>query len=442
VVVGDDVIIETGGGQDQVEVGVSPLTGQPVVVVNGVATRYPRGANLVIRTGDGNDEVVVAPGTRIRVTLYGGPGDDVLRGGDGDDLIHGEAGNDRIHLGGGNDVGSGGAGRDYIDAGTGDDTVTGGRGNDTVYGLDGDDRISGGGGNDYADGGAGDDRVDGGRGNDTASGGRGDDTVRGGPGDDHIYAGPGRDTVDGEGGTDTAYGEADDTLVAERVVIVELRVVGTTITIEGSPAFVDRVRADLDLLRSSPRGQAMLAALDAAGGGRHSNAAGGGRHSNAAGGGQHSTERARRIRSRLAAVPVIGRLVNQGDTLTIAEYVSPSRAEDNSFAHRDVERLRRGRQMLVEYQTDLDHVHDGPPITVLYHELAHVYDYAHGTTAEGTYAGADNPGADNAERVATGLPIDHDRDPSTPDRLDPRHPYDCTENALREEMGVRKAPGY
>jgi hypothetical protein len=284
-----------------------------------------------------------------------------------------------------------------------------------MYGLDGDDRISGDGENDYADGGAGDDRVDGGRGNDTISGGRGDDTLRGGSGDDHIYTGRGRDTVDGERGTDTAYGQADDTLVAERVVIVELRAVGTTITIEGSPAFVDRVRADLDMLRASPRGQAMLAALD---------------------------DGVRRSRSPWADVPVIGRLVNRGDTLTILEYVSSSRAEDNSFAHRDVERFRRGHQMLVEYQTDLDHAHGGPPISVLYHELAHVYDYVHDTMADGTYTGADNPGADNAERVAMGLPIDHDQDPSTPDQLDPRHPYDCTENALREEMGIRRAARY
>jgi hypothetical protein len=147
-------------------------------------------------------------------------------------------------------------------------------------------------------------------------------------------------------------------------------------------------------------------------------------------------------RSRLADLPVIGRLVNQGDTLTICEYVSPGPSEDNSYAHPDVERRRRGRQMLIEYQTDLDHVHEGPPITVLYHELAHVYDYAHDTLADGAHAGPDNPGVDRAERVATGLPIDHDDDVSTPDRLDPRHPYDYTENALREEIGAPKAPGY
>jgi len=412
---GHDVTIETGGGHDRVEIRVDPSTDERVVVVNGVGTRYPPGANIIVRTGDGNDEVIVDPGTRMRVTLFGGPGDDVLRGGDGDDVIQGEAGNDRLHGGDGNDRISGGVGRDYIDAGAGDDTVTGGRGNDTVYGLSGDDRISGGGGNDYLEGGTGDDAIEGGHGNDTISGGRGADTMFGGPADDRLYAGAGRDTVDGGGGVDTAYAEAEDAVRAERVVTVELRAVGAFITIEGSPEFVERVRCDLDMLRASPRGQAMLAALDAG---------------------------ARRSRSRLAGVPVLGRLVNQGDTLTILEYVSASREEDNSYAHRDVERIRRGRQMVVEYQTDLDHVHEGPPITVLYHELAHVYDYVHGTTAGGTHTGPDNPGADNAERVALGLPIDHDNDRSTPDQLDPRHPYDYTENALREEMGNRPAPHY
>jgi hypothetical protein len=98
--------------------------------------------------------------------------------------------------------------------------------------------------------------------------------------------------------------------------------------------------------------------------------------------------------------------------------------------------------MLVEYQTDLDRVYDGPPITVLYHELAHVYDFAHETAAQGYHDGPDNPGADNSERVAVGLPIDDDGDESTPDRIDPDHPYDYTENALRDEMGAPRAPRY
>ena len=97
--------------------------------------------------------------------------------------------------------------------------------------------------------------------------------------------------------------------------------------------------------------------------------------------------------------------------------------------------------MLIEYQTDLN-LFDGPPITVLYHELAHVYDFVHGTTAEGVYTGPDNPDVDNAERVAVGLPIDHDNNPSTPDQGDPRHPYDYTENGLRDELGTPRAPRY
>jgi len=73
---------------------------------------------------------------------------------------------------------------------------------------------------------------------------------------------------------------------------------------------------------------------------------------------------------------------------------------------------------------------------VLYHELAHVYDYFHDTLAAGTYEGADNPGVPNAEREAVGLPIDHDGDPDTPDTLDPDHPFELTENGLRDEFGL------
>ena len=48
----------------------------------------------------------------------------------------------------------------------------------------------------------------------------------------------------------------------------------------------------------------------------------------------------------------------------------------------------------------------------------------------------------NLERVAVGLPIDHDDDPSTPERLDPDMPYAYTENALREEWAWPRRPRY
>ena len=75
-------------------------------------------------------------------------------------------------------------------------------------------------------------------------------------------------------------------------------------------------------------------------------------------------------------------------------------------------------------------------------ELAHVYDFAHDTVADGVHSGSDNLGADNSERVAMGLPIDHDGNPRTPRQVDPRHPYDYTENALRDEIGAPRSPQY
>jgi hypothetical protein len=412
---GRDVVIVTGDGHDRVEISIDHTTGEWIVVVNGQPARYPAGCTITVRTGEGDDEVIVAPGTPLRVTIFGGPGDDLIRGGDGDDALYGEGGADRIHGGAGDDLIQGGDGRDYIDAGPGDDTVLGGRGNDTIYGLDGDDHLVGGPGNDYLEGGRGDDLLEGGRGNDTLSGGHGDDTLLGGSAHDRLYAGPGRDTVDGGDGDDGAFVQGDDVVVdIERTVRVELRAVGNYIRIEGSPAFVDRVRADLDMLRGSPRGQSLLAALEA----------------------HH-----RASRSHLADVPLLGRLARPGDTVTIREHVSASREEDNSFAHRDMA-SRPGRQMLIEYQVDLHDIDDGPPVTVLYHELAHVYDFAHDTVADGVHSGSDNLGADNSERVAMGLPIDHDGNPRTPRQVDPRHPYDYTENALRDEIGAPRSPQY
>jgi hypothetical protein len=93
-----------------------------------------------------------------------------------------------------------------------------------------------------------------------------------------------------------------------------------------------------------------------------------------------------------------------------------------------------------------------PPIIGLFHELAHVYGFTHHAPA-GRH---DDPhdkdlvhhpdggliGAPNDERTAVGLPIDHDGDPATPNRIDPNHPYALTENALRDEMGRKRRRHY
>jgi hypothetical protein len=385
---GDTVVVNTGTGDDKVKVSVDPSTGEQIVTVNGVTHRYPPEANITIRTGQGNDEINVARGTHVQMTLVGGQGNDSIHGSNGaGDTILGNAGQDYLYGGTGADRISGGADRDYIDGGAGDDVLAAGHGNDMVYGMSGDDHISGGDGQDYLEGATGDDLVSGGAGNDMISGGRGDDTLFGGSDDDKVYGGFGTDTIEAGSGNDTVFSQADDrTAGAEKVVNVELTEVGSFIKIEGSPEFVERVRADLDMLRSSPRGQEMLEAL------------------------------AEKNDTFIA------------DTITISETTADnSFARDRWFDHADV-----------EYDVDRNNYGntETPPVVILYHEFAHVYDYEYGTVADGTYTGADNPGVRNMEREAVGLPIDHDDDPSTPNQLDPQHPWNLTENGFREELGA------
>ena len=191
---GNDVIINTGKGNDKVAVTVDPNTGEQIVTVNGVTNRYPADANITVRAGEGNDEINVEPGVKVHMTLLGGKGDDIIHGGGGDDTILGLDGKDKLYGGEGSDRISGGAGRDYIDGYSGDDILDGGRGNDTLYGLSGNDQLSGGEGQDYLEGGTGDDKLFGGAGNDILSGGRDNDTLYGGAGDDKMYGGFGRTT--------------------------------------------------------------------------------------------------------------------------------------------------------------------------------------------------------------------------------------------------------
>jgi len=108
----------------------------------------------------GGDDTVSALGGRAftgvlrsirRLTMNGGPGDDVLKGGPFRDLLSGDAGNDRMF---------GGRGRDQISVGPGSDLAKGGKGPDlivnrsSVGGIPDDlapDRVFGGPGNDRID---------------------------------------------------------------------------------------------------------------------------------------------------------------------------------------------------------------------------------------------------------------------------------------------------
>src|SRR6266545_973110 len=426
IVNGDDIVLNTGPGNDRVTVRVDPVTGEQVVTVNGREFRFPAGSHLTVRAGDGDDNIVVQKGTRVTLTLLGGRGDDNLHGGDGDDTILGLDGKDMVSGGGGNDRISLGASRDPRQGegdvveramgGDGDDVIAGslGRdaalgdgGNDLVFGGEGDDT---GAGNDYLEGATGRDDLDGGLGNDILSGGRDDDTIHGGDGNDAVYTGAGRDHVEGGAGTDKVYGQTEDTSEdVEQTVTVDIKDVGSYIKIEGSPEFVERVQADLDMLRASPRGQLMLGNLERA---------------------NEDTK---------------GWFYG-GDGLTITETT-----DENSYASHNEGWFHNHPSIALN--PSLDTVANGPPVAVLYHEMAHIYDFVNGTTVEGAYNGAsgddrmgDGHGGvvnvPNLERQAVGLPIDDDNNPRTPNRIDPDHPLDYTENGLRDEMGAPRRDRY
>lgn len=156
--------------------------------------------------GDGNDRI--RAGSRVKVLMYGGPGDDELVGSREADLLVGEPGKDRLHSGDGRDLlvidefddFDGGPGEDravysgmanldlnitdhnveIFNSGAGDDfirtelsheaAIHGGPGSDRLYGSWGDDWLVGGKGRDF---------LEGGYGNDTYFYGRGDgrDTI-------------------------------------------------------------------------------------------------------------------------------------------------------------------------------------------------------------------------------------------------------------------------
>ncbi|WP_108718551.1 M91 family zinc metallopeptidase [Miniimonas sp. S16] len=427
VVVGGQVIFSGGDGNERITVTIDPDTGEQIVtvttytyvdnaVVEGdpVTYRLPAGKHLVIRGGGGEDIITLPTDSTIAFTVTGGSGRDRISSGGGEDRIFGLGGDDEVTAGGGADYVSGGAGHDYLDAQAGDDTVFGGAGNDTLYGLDGDDALSGGTGRDYLEGGEGDDALDGGQGDDILSGGRGDDALDGGLGDDLAYGGHGRDVSIGGTGTDTSIDDARAEGSTNEVnTTVELPPDLEHITIEGSPEFVARVRADLDLLGSSPAGSALLANLE-----------------------QRYEES--------------GFLGMGKSSLVIREWEPPS---DQPFGQNSTASnggLFQGNVDTVRYLPSIDDFRGAPPVVVLQHELAHVYDYANGTFVGDPYTGSDTrdtprpgyPDVSVGERQASGLPIDHDGNPATPEIIDPDHPIDVTENGLREEMGLPTRESY
>ncbi|BCJ77573.1 hypothetical protein CS0771_71170 [Catellatospora sp. IY07-71] len=415
-------LVDTGAGEDDVRVTTDP-TGRTVVQAGGTTVAAVSEGRLVLRTGAGRDTVVVDAAVRLPVTVLAGAGDDRVTGGD---LLHGAGGRDALLGRDGDDLLLGGDDRDYLDGGVGDDVLDGGDGDDTAYGLDGADLLRGSDGDDHV------------------SGGRGSDLLLGGTGDDTLTGGAGRDLLDGASGTDRAYRDADDSAeptapaaddsaepadpaastgparsaghAVDAVAVGGAEVVhqapavvpGGRLLIEGSAEFAARVASDLDLLRASPTGRRLLAELD----------------------------------QELAAGD--GWLPGDGpDSVTIRELGAGS---GNGFAGTDGDDDR----FVIAYEPGFDSLAgDAPPVVVLFHELGHAWAHLTGNGVPGAYTGDDVMWDGRswvpvpaAERAVTGLPVDDDGDPTTPERPAPRHPYPLTENALRDELGIVRRDRY
>lgn len=404
-VLADQLVFKTGSADDQVKVTAGD-SGQLHFDVNGEQydVKLAQGQQLTVRTGAGNDTIDVSSDVKVNL---------IVEAGDGNDTINGGGGNDRLDGGDGDDVITGGTGFNYVNGGSGDDKITGGDDNNTLYGGDGVDTITGGKGNDYIEGGKGEDVIDGGGGQNVLSGGLDNDTITADAGD-RVYTGGGTNTVSGLGSNGVVYaagvddkitGNAEgDPNVVNVVLNSEAGVKG--VKVEGSEAFVQRVQADIDLLRASPDGQKMLAEFDKA----------------AADGNVVTIRELQNVDNGYAqSVP--------GSTMSTSGVPGTSGPVDISY---------NPAFAIPELPV---------PVVTLFHEMSHSYNGVNGTFLPGTYNG---PGPDkgqvpNAERQAVGLdttarPYDFDGDPRTPPTT--HNPDALTENGLRTEMGLALRPSY
>lgn len=141
---------------DVVMLGLNSRGDQVDVVMNGgMVKSFARSKvkSVAFHGLSGNDSLSVMEGTRsfgIKVSFYGGDGNDSFKGGSENDWAYGEAGSDTLILG---------YGRNIAQGGSGNDTLIGGNNRDTIYGNAGDDAIDAGNGTNISDGGSGNDVV-------------------------------------------------------------------------------------------------------------------------------------------------------------------------------------------------------------------------------------------------------------------------------------------
>jgi NleD-like pathogen effector protein (putative zinc metallopeptidase)/hemolysin type calcium-binding protein len=427
------VTIQAGAGSDNIQIRQGD--NDTVIITNNggqaFTLKVDAKTTIIIESGGGDDQVDATgtqQGAPYKLTLNGGTGDDQLfDGNSGDILIGGE----------GSDVVVGNGGDDYIDGQRGDDSLIGGDGKDVIYGGYGSDALYGDGGVDYLDAGQDDDIAFGGEGDDIVSGGRGNDALYGGKGGDVLITSFGQDSVfdtEADGG-DKIYakdGDAVDVDTSSALQIIDPnktadgKPLGSSITVEGTPEFKDRIDADLDTMRGMPLGQFMLSSLDTSG---------------------HKTTIREYDKSGGEAKPAGGHW----------ELVSPDE-NGRPGPGTDAEILINPSDTKT-YDVPEDWTW-APPVVTLFHEMAHAQDYVLGTLIP-RYQRSHNPGGSvddqfidlpgggwsieknsdtvrSLERSAVGLPYDQDGNPETNepnDRL-------ATENNFRDQLGLPRREYY
>ncbi len=452
----DGFTIVSGTSADEhVRVEIDPETGETVLIFSSITVedrdpdpdetdnhwvyteeqriRVPAGQEVVLNTGQGNDQLDVPKGVNVRLRVTLGGGNDQVRGREADDRLEvfGGDGQDRITTGHGADFISGGADEDYQDGGASADQIFGRGGDDASHGLDGNDLISGGDGIDFNDGGSDEDTIFGGRGDDVIGGGRDDDQMYGGEGDDTVFGGHGTDFADGgvTTGSDGKVTSDNDEITigsedssqqdVESDTVITLEYDGSQggfIEVEGSPEFQARVNSDLEFLRSTSTGQQMLAKLTELRDG----------HDN-------------------PWNPFDGK-----NKYTIREF-DPTASSDNGYESGGED----GSDVTITYRPewitldgdDASDYDSTPPLVILYHEMGHSYQFMSGTVTEGRTLQPGGGSVNSLERQNVGLSYNENdlEDPDTglpPDQeADPdQHQY--RENGLRDELGIDRRTEY
>lgn len=211
-----DIVIESGGGDDQVTVrGFTSDQAVRVLAGNGHDIVQIEGpSSNVVSGGDGNDALIGGSGSD---TLNGQDGDDSINGGAGDDVLNGGRGRDELNGDDGNDLARGDEDADTVRGGDGNDSLQGNAGRDSLSGGAGADTMQGGGQQDILRGGGGADSLFGGSGNDVINGGNGSDFISAGIGADLAHGGADGDFIFGDEGVDSLFGESgDDFLSGEK----------------------------------------------------------------------------------------------------------------------------------------------------------------------------------------------------------------------------------